>query len=63
MPHDINGKVVAVGDTVIIRAKVLNVNMGEEYCNVTVETEQPMFPGTNKSQITLNAKQVEKTAE
>jgi hypothetical protein len=35
------------------------VSTGEEYCNVNLETVEPMFPGEYKSAITLNAKQVE----
>lgn len=30
----------------------------EEYCNVDLETTPSMFPGTNRSSIVLNAKQV-----
>ena len=60
MPHDKNGNVLAAGDEVIVRAKVTQVHTGEEYCNLTVETVEPMFPGDVKSTLTLNTKQVEK---
>ena len=58
MPHDKNGQLLAVGDKVTIEAVVTSVQTGEEYCNVGVETIEPMFPGEHKTGITLNAKQV-----
>lgn len=60
MPHDRNGKLLEAGDSVKIDAVVKSVMTGEEYCNVTVETVEPMYPGDYKTTITLNAKQVEK---
>lgn len=60
MPHDKNGQPLTAGDDVLIRATVTSVSPGEEYCNVNVETVEPMFPGTNKTLIVLNARQVEK---
>ena len=60
MPHDKNGNKLHVGDEVTISAVVTNVNEGEDYCNVSVETTELMFPGNQKSMITLNAKQVVK---
>lgn len=62
MPHDKNGQVLSIGDTVLIEAKVKNVYTGDEYCNVELETVEVMYPGENKSGITLNAKQVTKKA-
>jgi hypothetical protein len=59
MPHDKNGVLIEEGDLVNIRARVKTVTTGEEYCNVTLETVEPMFPGTDKNSIVLNAKQVE----
>ena len=63
MPHDKNNNVLAVGDSVIIRAKITSIQMGEEYCNLSAETDEKMYPGENKSTMTLNAKQVEKVGE
>lgn len=60
MPHDKNNKVLNIGDKVMIEAVVTQVNMGEEFCNATMETVEPMYPGTYKTVITLNAKQVVK---
>jgi hypothetical protein len=60
MPHDKNGKLLKVGDTVNVPCIVKSVSSGEEYCNVTLETVEPMYPSDRKDSITLNAKQVEK---
>lgn len=59
MPHDRNGKLIEVGDHVTLRCKVKSVQIGEEYCNLTVETCEPMFPTDRRDSYTLNAKQVE----
>jgi hypothetical protein len=60
MPHDKNGNSLEVGDHIIIEGIISQVFTGEEYCNINVETLEPMFPGTNKSLLTLNAKQVKR---
>lgn len=60
MPHDCKGVELKVGDTVFVPCKVLSVQTGTEYCNLTVETIEPMFPGKDKTCVTLNTKQVEK---
>jgi hypothetical protein len=60
MPHDRKGNVLNVGDEVMVPAKITSVQAGLEYCNLTVETIEPMYPGESKSTITLNTKQVEK---
>lgn len=60
MPHDKNGNLVSVGDSVIIRGTVTQLMTGVEYCNVTVELDEPMPPYTEKQTISaLNTKQVE----
>ena len=58
--HDRNGKPLKVGDKVNVPCIVTAVQPGAEYCNLTVETEEPMFPTQNKNTITFNSKQVEK---
>lgn len=62
MPHDKNGQVLAVGDWVSVPCRVASISTGEEYCNVGLETTEPMFPGEQKNSISLNAKQVVLTA-
>ena len=61
MPHDADGRLLQVGDSVIIPATVTAVQVGEEYCNLTVEYDIPMPPYTTKSMGTFNTKQVIKT--
>lgn len=58
MPHDKNGKLLQVNDIVYIPAQVKSITTNLEYCNLSVETTEVMFPGEQKSTITLNAKQV-----
>lgn len=58
MPHDLVGNSLTVGDIVLVPARVKSIYPGDEYCNVTLETTQAMFPGTSKSGMTLNASQV-----
>jgi hypothetical protein len=59
MPHTKSGRKLKTGDKVIVHATVTQIYEGEDYCNVNVETDEPMFPGTTKSVITLNARQLE----
>lgn len=61
MPHDKNGNLVEVGNTVMIPCKVKSITMDEQFCNLTVETIDPMPPYNDKQTITLNTKQVVKT--
>lgn len=60
MPHDMNGLELKAGDRVMVPCTVKTVTSteGDGYCNVTVETEQPMYPTDNKTTVVLNAKQV-----
>ncbi len=61
MPHDKNGTVLGVGDDVLIPCKVQAVGTGADYCNLTVETLEPMHPSPAKTTISLNARQVIKS--
>lgn len=58
--HDKFGHALKPGDDVLIHAKVTECHEGDNYCNVTLETEEVMFPGDAKSTVNLNAKQVMK---
>lgn len=58
--HDKNNNLLAVGDKVTISATILEIASNEGWCNVTLETVEPMFPDTKKTCIVLNSKQVEK---
>jgi hypothetical protein len=59
MPHDRNGQALKVGDRVTVKGTVTSVSPGPDYCNITVETDEVMFPGTSRTSISLNARQVE----
>ncbi len=59
MPHDRDGRILEVGDLVIVYCKITSIQPTDEYCNLTLETEEPMYPADNKSTIVLNSKQVE----
>lgn len=60
MPHDANGKLIQVGDEVVLRCKVAWVGEGEGYCNVTIDTVYFMPPYTEPTRFSMvNAKQVE----
>lgn len=38
MPHDKNGKLIEIGDEVILRGKVTSVQASPDYCNCTVQS-------------------------
>jgi hypothetical protein len=60
MPHDANGKVLQVGDEVVLRCIVKRVEPGESYCNVSIETLWHMPPYHEPSTLTaLNTRQLE----
>ncbi len=59
MPHSKSGKLVSVGDRVVLYGTVTAVQTGEEYCNLTMVADDPMPPYTSSYSITLNTKQVE----
>ena len=59
MPHDKNGKLVEKGATVNVSFKVVDVYTGDDYCNASLETVEPMFPGDHKTGLTINTKQCE----
>lgn len=60
MPHDKNGAELAIGDKVTVEAVVKEIQTGEEYCNVSLETSEPMHPAETKTPICLNTRQVVK---
>jgi hypothetical protein len=59
MPHDKHGNKLNSGDIVIVRFTVKDVYDGTDYCNLSLETVDPMYPGENKTALTLNTQQVE----
>lgn len=60
MPHDLFNQPLVVGDLVTVECRVTAVYPSNDYCNLTLETKEPMFPGFTKTTLSVNAKQVEK---
>ncbi len=58
--HDKNDKELAVGDVVTVKFRILRIESSPEYCNISTETVEPMYPGPHKTSVYFNAKQVEK---
>lgn len=58
MPHDINGTRLKVGDSIVVEGTIKDIQLGEEYCNITMVTDEPMFPSDQPTVVVLNAKQV-----
>lgn len=60
--HDKNGLPLAKGDRCTVECTVREGYQTENdgYCNVQLETVEPMHPTQNKSAITLNSRQVVK---
>lgn len=56
--HDRDGNLLAVGDRVVIEAHITAISEGEQYCNCTVATVEPMPPYNTGTSVTLNTKQV-----
>lgn len=60
MPHDRNNEPLKEGDIVHVPCIVKSVQIGEEYCNVSLETIYPMPPYTTPNTLTLNTRQTVK---
>ena len=61
MPHDAKGRLLEVGDKVIIPGVVKNISPYLGYCNVEVELDYAMPPENNKSTVSaINTAQIEK---
>lgn len=51
MPHDKNGKVLQLGDEVILRGRVVQISPNETYCNCTVELTERMPTGEGEGRV------------
>ncbi len=60
MPRDANGKLIDVGDEILLRCKVVRVYEQEDYGNLDVRTVRLMPPWTEGTPLSLNTVQVEK---
>lgn len=50
MPHDVHGRLLKVGDRVLILALVTHLDEGEDYCNVSLESVYGRRPDGLKEQ-------------
>lgn len=48
MPHDVNGQLLKVGDTVLVPMVITDLCSGEDYCNVSLETVHGRRPDGQK---------------
>lgn len=62
MPHDANGNLLKVGDEVVLRAVVEDVQAHAEWCNCSIRTIHPMYPSDRKDLYTLSTRQLEKVS-
>lgn len=58
MPHDKRGPELTAEMIVAVPCVVKEVQQGEDYCNVTLATLYPMYPGDQKTGMVLNTRQV-----
>ena len=62
--HDRNGKPLAVGDLVVIHAKVTALQPTEDYCNVSLETTHGRKPdGMKETFYAINTAVVDKVED
>lgn len=63
MPHDKRGQLLRPGDRVILRGKIKLINPSENYCNCTIELEEPMptdtGPRSGETVSGINCRQLE----
>ena len=60
MPHDKNGNPLRRGDEVLVRFRVKQVNQGEDFCNVELESLEHMQPsGPPLTIMAINSRQTE----
>lgn len=61
MPHDKNGELLAVGDLVMIPARVTAIHATEDYCNCELELIERMPPDNTVDTKSCNTRQVIKS--
>lgn len=59
MPHDAKGRLIEVGDTVLMPFRVKMVHAGEDFCNCDLQSIYPMpGDGSRTSLSAVNTRQV-----
>jgi len=56
--HDMNGRLLKVGDEVLVPCLVKSVGGDEAFCSCTVETSEVMPGNGTRSSLTLSTRQV-----
>lgn len=59
MPHDKNGNTLERGDTVTVAFTITEIHPSDDYCNASLLTTESMYPGTDKTYLTINTRQCE----
>lgn len=58
MPHDRDGVALSVGMTVYIPCEITDLHLGDEHCNCSLRTLEPMYPEKTGTNLSLNTRQV-----
>jgi hypothetical protein len=62
MPHDMHGNELRADDVVYVPCRVTKIHPNPGHCNVDLETVEPMWPSTIRSNMCLNGRQMSKAA-
>lgn len=61
MPHDRDGSLLEPGDRVTMEFVVKAVFAGEDFCNINMDSVEPLHPNTDKTHLgAVNSRQVVK---
>lgn len=58
MPHTKDGREVRQGESYNLPVRIIEVQSGENHCNCTCETVEPLFPTNQPNQLVVNTKQL-----
>jgi len=60
MAKDAFGQTIAIGDSIVVRAKVVEIEDRGDYALIQVESDLPCYPGgEHKTNFTVNGTQLE----
>jgi len=59
MPHDKHGNTLEAGDTVSVTFTITEIHPGDDYCNASLLTTEPMYPLASLTAFTINTRQCE----
>lgn len=58
--HDKNGTPLSVGNRVTLECVILETTSSDDFCNLKIETVEPMHPSDRRDSQWVNARQVVK---